>query len=85
MSHGPGLIVLAAFLWSLDGLLRRSLYSLDSSVIVFWEHVIGFFILSPLLVRTLGEFKNLPKRMWLAIGWVSLLSGVLGTFFTPKP
>jgi drug/metabolite transporter (DMT)-like permease len=84
VNRGPSLIIFAAFLWSLDGLLRRSLYSLDSSVVVFWEHVLGLLLLAPLLVRTLSEFKGLSRKTWFAIGWVSLLSGVLGTFFYTK-
>lgn len=84
MDLGPLLILFAAFLWSLDGLLRRTLFAVDASVVVFWEHLLGFLILSPFFIRTLAEFRSLSRRTWLAIGWVSLLSGVLGTFLYTK-
>ena len=44
-SFGPLFIIIAALLWSLDGLLRRGLYSLPPSVVVFYEHLVGFAIL----------------------------------------
>lgn len=78
---GPLAIVLAAFLWSLDGLLRRQLYSLSPTVVVFWEHLLGLIILLPFLLKDWQEYKKLTKKQWLSIGLVSLLSGALGTIF----
>lgn len=104
---GPALIFIAAVLWGLDGVLRRSLYSLHPSVIVFYEHLIGSVILLPfLLMAWKGEvvtrlakvgttlehvahkskkdcvsafFTILTRREWVAVGVVSLLSGLAGT------
>ncbi|MCA9327157.1 DMT family transporter [Candidatus Saccharibacteria bacterium] len=72
-------VVLAALLWSVDGLLRRHLYDLPPSVIVFWEHTLGFAILAPLLFTSWRKFRDLTKRQWLSIAFVALISGALGT------
>jgi drug/metabolite transporter (DMT)-like permease len=77
---GPLLIAIAALLWGLDGILRRSLYSLEPITIVFYEHLIGALILLPFLLR-LWRKEKLTTREWWAIILVSLLSGVLGTLF----
>ncbi len=77
---GPLLIVLAAALWGVDGLLRRSLYTLPSITIVFYEHLIGAIIILPFFWR-IAKKESLNKKEWSAILLVSLLSGVLGTLF----
>ena len=75
-------IVIAAFLWSLDGLLRRSLYVLPPIIIVFYEHLLGSLLILPFLFTEFfrGEKKLTPKEI-SALLWVSLVSGVLGTLF----
>lgn len=72
-------VVIAALLWSVDGLLRRTLYTLPSPVIVFWEHLLGLVVLAPILIRSWRRFKELTKKQWAAIAFVALLSGALGT------
>lgn len=72
-------VIVAALLWSLDGFLRQSLYSLPPTVVVFWEHVFGFVVLLPIIVLTLRRFRQLTKKQWWAIALVSFLSGALGT------
>ncbi|PID99481.1 EamA family transporter [Candidatus Saccharibacteria bacterium] len=80
--HGGALaIVLAALLWSLDGLLRRNLYSLPPSVIVFYEHLFGIIFLAPLLWSSRAKFRELTRKQWWAMALVALLSGALGTIF----
>lgn len=81
LSIGPLFIIVAALLWSLDGLLRRSLFVLPPSIIVFWEHILGAIILLPVLYVKRAEFAKLTRKEWLAIGVVSLFSGALGTIF----
>jgi drug/metabolite transporter (DMT)-like permease len=100
---GPALIFIAAVLWGLDGVLRRSLYSVPPVVIVFYEHLIGAIILLPFLhtawkkevaAKLHVAGKALPHSTsaciraflhvltpaeWVAVGTVSLLSGLLGT------
>ncbi len=80
MQYGPLLIFIAAVLWGIDGVLRRSLYSLPPSTIVFYEHLIGLVIIAPLLWRA-WKTERLSRREWLVLGAVALFSGVLGTIF----
>ena len=80
LKFGPYLIAFAAVLWGVDGIIRRSLYSLPPIVIVFYEHLIGAIIIAPFLIPHLKSIK-FSKKEWGAIVWVSLLSGVLGTLW----
>lgn len=80
MFTGPVLIAIAAILWGVDGILRRSLYSVAPVAIVFYEHLIGALLLLPFLIRA-WRTERLTKKEWQAIVLVSLLSGVLGTLF----
>lgn len=77
--YGSAAVVAAALLWSVDGLLRRHLYTLPAPVIVFWEHALGFLVLLPVLIFSWKYFRQLTKRQWLAITGVALLSGAAGT------
>lgn len=81
ISIGPILIVFAAILWSLDGLLRRSLYVLPPLLIVFYEHLIGFALLVPFLIGHIPAVKNIKPKTWGAMAWVTILSSILGTVF----
>ena len=78
---GPLFIIVAALLWSFDGLLRRGLYSLPPSVVVFCEHLLGAVVLLFLASRWFPDLKKMTKKEWIAIGLVSLFSGALGTIF----
>lgn len=77
---GPFLIFIAAVLWGLDGILRRSLYSLPPVTIVFFEHLIGLIIIAPFLIRA-WKGEKLSQKEWGALGAVALFSGLLGTLF----
>lgn len=81
LSFGPLFIIVAAILWSLDGLLRRSLYVLPPTVIVFYEHLIGFLILLPLLIPHYKTITKIKPKTWGAFAWITLLSSILGTLF----
>jgi drug/metabolite transporter (DMT)-like permease len=76
---GSASVILAALLWSLDGLLRTQLYSLPPAVVVFWEHLLGLILISPFILATFKQFKKLTRKQWTAIIGVSFLSGALGT------
>ena len=41
LAFGPLFVIVAALLWSFDGVLRISLYSLPPAVVVFYEHLLG--------------------------------------------
>jgi len=82
MNYGPLLIFIAAVLWGLDGVLRRFLFTLPPITIVFFEHLIGAIIIAPFLYQAWkAETVRITTREWAALGFVALLSGVLGTLF----
>lgn len=80
-TFGPLFIIIAALLWSLDGILRQSLYSLSPIMVVFLEHMLGVLILTPFFLPKLKEIKVIQRKEWIAIFIVSLFSGALGTIF----
>lgn len=77
---GPVLIVVAAVLWALDGVVRRSLYALPPITIVFYEHLIGTLILLPLAWPLLKKIKLTQRVLGLAFV-ISLFSSLLGTLW----
>ena len=77
---GSLLIITAATLWALDGLLRRSLYSLPPITIVFLEHLIGSLILIPLFLRQVKQ-ETITQPALIQAAAVALLSGLLGTLW----
>lgn len=77
---GPALIITAAILWALDGVVRRSLYSLPPIIIVFYEHLIGAAILIPFVWKKL-IVARLTKQEILLLIVIATLSGVLGTLW----
>jgi len=76
---GPLAIVFAAFLWSIDALLRQSLYSLPSMFIVFSEHSLGLIITLPWLIKFWPKIKSLNRKTWMSIFWIAVFGGLLGT------
>lgn len=80
-AFGPLFIIIAALLWSFDGILRISLYSLPPAVIVFYEHLLGFGVLLFLGGKWIPDLKKMSKKEWIAICIVALFSGALGTIF----
>ncbi len=76
---GAPALVIAALLFSVDGLLRRHLYTLPAPVIVLWEHTLGFIILLPFIAASFKSFKQLTRRQWFAIIGVAFLSGAVAT------
>lgn len=79
LSFGPVFVVLASLLWSLDGLLRVSLYTLPPIVVVFLEHLIGFVILLPFAFRSFRTLPKITPKTWGAFVWVTILSSIMGT------
>lgn len=77
---GPALIITAAVLWALDGVVRRSLYSLPPIIIVFYEHLIGAAILVPFVWKKLIRVRLSKREIFLLIV-IATLSGVLGTLW----
>lgn len=79
LTFGPLAIIVAAILWSLDGLLRRSLYVLPPLVIVFYEHLIGFLLLVPFLIGHLKSVRDIKPKTWGAFMWVTIMASIVGT------
>ena len=77
-------VVFAALLWSIDGFLRQELYSVPAIVIVALEHSIGALIFIPILLKSWKTIKALGQREWMAILWIAIFGGILGTFFYTK-
>lgn len=78
-TFGPLFVIVAALLWSFDGLLRINLYSLPPAVIVFYEHLLGAIIILLLASRWMKDLKKMKRKEWAAILTVALFSGALGT------
>lgn len=80
MNPGPFLIMLAASLWAVDALIRTPLTQvLPATNIVFWEHVVGLFLLSPLFWKVRNLFTKLTKIDWLNIIALTIVSSIGGT------
>lgn len=78
-------IMLAALLWSIDGLfIRPKFYILPAELVVFWEHLLGFIVLSPFIFLNWKKIKTLTKKNWRAILWISVFGGVIGTIMITK-
>ena len=67
------MIVIAAMLWAIDGLLRRSLYGLPPSSLIFFEHIIGFLLIAPFAIKEFKKVRFTQKEKKSLI-LVSLLS-----------
>ena len=79
------LIVIAASLWGVDGIvLRPALYSLPVVVVVFIESSIVAVLLTPLLIKNFNVLKRLSRKDWLAYAGVALLGGAVGTMAITK-
>ena len=73
-------IILAATLWSLDGvLIRPNLYSFPAMNIVFIEHLLGAILLSPFLFLWWKKIKTLSRKRIFDVLWVCFFWGLLGT------
>jgi drug/metabolite transporter, DME family len=80
LHNGPLLIIIAACLWALDGVIRRSLYTLPPITIVFFEHLIGSLLILPFIFKQLIKLK-FDRREILLLFWISLFSSLLGTLW----
>ena len=77
---GPILIIIAATLWAVDGVIRRNLYELPPITIIFFEHLIGLIILFPFILKYIFK-TQIRKREWWLLIIISILSGLLGTLW----
>ncbi|MCH7612971.1 MAG: DMT family transporter [Candidatus Marinimicrobia bacterium] len=80
----PLAVITAAFLWSLDGILRQQLYTIPSFLIITLEHAFGAILFLPFLIKGWRQVKTLNQRGWGSVLWISICGGILGTFFYTK-
>lgn len=81
----PLLVVIAASLWAVDGIvLRPSLYSLPVPLVVLVESAIVAILLTPFFIKKFPSLKNLKKKDWLAFIGVALFGGAIGTMAITK-
>lgn len=82
---GAGAIMLAALLWSLDGVfIRPKFYTMPAALVVFLEHFLGFIILAPFIFINWHKIKTLRIKDWGAIGWICVFGGLIGTIMITK-
>ena len=77
-------IITAAFLWSIDAYIRQSLFLLSPLLIITIEHGMGSIIFLPSIIKNWNKIINITKKGWLSILGVSILGGLLGTYFYTK-
>ncbi len=78
-------VAIAATLWSLDGVfIRPKFYQFPAALIVFWEHFLGFLVLSPFLIKGRKALTSMLLQDWISILWVCLFGGLIGTLFITK-
>lgn len=81
----PVLVIIAASLWGIDGIvLRPALYSLPVPLVVFIETGIVALILIPLFIKNLTVIRNLSAKEWISFAGVGLLGGAVGTMAITK-
>ena len=80
-NFSPLLIMLAAILWSMDGLLRRSLRPIPPATLVMLEHLAGVVLLLPFLPKFTKEYRTLTIKDWGIVALTALVGGVMGTIF----
>ncbi|MGZ3686739.1 MAG: DMT family transporter [Bdellovibrionota bacterium] len=80
---GPVLIALAALGWATDTLFRYPLVnSLDPTVVVFCEHVVGVLALLPYLLLTHRRaLTRLKPREWLGVAFIGAGGSALASIF----
>lgn len=82
VSYGPWLVGLGAALWGTESAWRIPLNQLfDADVIVFWEHVLIFFMFLPLLLPRLGELRKIDISTWGYLLFSGFAGSAVGTIF----
>ena len=76
----PSLVIIAASLWAVDGIvLTPSLYSLPVTLVVFIESSVVALLLTPFFKKYSHQIKTLAPKDWLAFIGVALAGGAIGT------
>ncbi|MFW5702365.1 MAG: DMT family transporter [Candidatus Dojkabacteria bacterium] len=75
------LIILAALLWSLDGVLRADLRVIPAPMLVALEHGLGLIFLTPWLILLRKQILGASRKAQTSLVLTAIVSGVLGTVF----
>ena len=82
---GAGAVIVAALLWSLDGVfIRPKLYALDAGLVVLIGDFLSFALLSPIVFFNWRKIKALNSKDWRAILWVCFFGEALGSLMITK-
>jgi len=76
------LIVVAAIMWSIDALLRRTLHQIPPATITLLEHSLRLFILLPIVPRFKSQFKKLKGKDWLNVVGLGITAALASIMFT---
>jgi drug/metabolite transporter (DMT)-like permease len=81
----PVLIIIAASLWGIDGIvLRPSLYNLPVPLVVLIESSIVAILLSPIFIKQFPKIKALDRKDLISFFLVALFGGAIGTMSITK-
>ena len=81
----PLLVVIAASLWAVDGIvLRPSLYSLPVPLVVLVESSVVAILLTPFFIKKFSSLRYLKKKDWLAFLVLPCLGVQLEQWQLPK-
>lgn len=81
----PILIIIAASLWGIDGIvLRPSLYNLPVPLVVLIESSIVAIFLSPIFIKQFPKIKALDRKDLISFFLVALFGGAIGTMSITK-
>ncbi len=78
-------VSLAACFWAFEAIvLTPNLYNLPTLFVVFMLHAVPFLLMNVFFFRQYQYLKIVPKTDWIYFFLLSLMGGVLGTFFITK-
>ncbi len=72
--YGPYIVMLAAFLWSIDGFLRTKLYTISPVQISVIEHLLGTLLILPFFWPHRHEVKKLNRKDWMAVLFIACIA-----------
>jgi len=66
-------------LWAIDALFRTQLtYTIPAASIIFFEHLIGFLLLSPIFFKNIAEVRSMKRGEWINFIALTIVSSVAG-------
>ena len=82
---GAILIVVAAILWGLDGVvLTPRLFNLDVAFVVFMLHAVPFVLMNVFMFKQYKYLSKFSRKDFLILGLIALFGGAVGTLSIVK-